>query len=228
MKICNRRLKWMAVGLSSFFAILLVVGAEELPTLRDLASNIVKTMPTNHYRVDVSQINEASLTNSVGVKGNSHGISAQANTNRSTYQLHYSHKNGIHTEVVSQPQGTNVSNAVFSPAANLRVSVNISAFLEKIQSWPTNAIIKDVWNGQSCYKLSASTKNGSTEVWVDAESKCVLRVILDIQGSRFSESILKYRLDKQNGWLLASVDMSFAADGSRVRLEYGDYDFSQP
>ena len=170
------------------------------------------------------------MTNVVAVKANSSSLSPQAKPKRSasTYRLHYSHDHGFKTEVVSQSVDTTVSAVATAPTPNLRVSVNIPNFLKKIQSWPTNSVTQDVWDGKNCYKVFASSKNGAAEFWVDAESKCVLRVILDIQGQRFSESILKYRWDKGNGWLLSSVDMDFAADGSHVRLEYGAYDFSKP
>jgi hypothetical protein len=110
----------------------------------------------------------------------------------------------------------------------MRASINIPNFLTKIKSWPTNSVVKDDWDGKLCYKITASSTNASTVFWMDADSKCVLRVILNIKGSQYSENILKYRLDNKHGWLLTNVDMSFAADGSHIQLEYGDYDFSKP
>jgi hypothetical protein len=207
----------------------LAAEAAEMPTLDELATNIVRaTVPTNHYNVDVSQINVAAFTNVVAVKANSSALSAQPNTRRSTYRLHYSHESGVRTEQLSQSEGTNTPGTIPAATGNMRASINIPSFLEKITSWPTNSVVNDVWDGKLCYKISASNTNASTVFWVDVGSKCVLRVILNIKGSQYSENILKYRLDKEHGWLLTNVDMSFATDGSHIQLEYGNYDFSKP
>lgn len=204
-------------------------GAAEMPTLDELATNIVRaTIPTNHYCVDVSQINGTTLTNIVAVKANSSALAVQPNPKRNTYRLHYSHENGFRTEQLSQSEGTYTSTATPAATGNMRASINIPNFLKKIKSWPTNSVVNDVWDGKLCYKITASSTNASTVFWMDADSKCVLRVILNIKGSQYSENILKYRLDKEHGWLLTNVDMSFAADGSHIQLEYGNYDFSKP
>jgi hypothetical protein len=210
-------------------AFVTVATAEQMPTLDALATNIVRaTMPTNHYNVDVVQINGATFTNIVAVKTNSSALSAQPTTRQSTYRLHYSHENGFRTEQLSQSKGTNASPVTPAATGNMRASINIPNFLDKIKSWPTHSVVNDVWDGTPCYKISASSTNASTVFWMDANSKCVLRVILYIKGSQYSENILKYRLDKEHGWLLTNVDMTFAADGSHIQLEYGDYDFSKP
>src|SRR6202012_5752659 len=105
---------------------------------------------------------------------------------------------------------------------------NIPNFLKKIKSWPTNSVVKDVWEEKSCYKITASSTNALTTFWVDASSQCLLRVTLNIKGSQYSDSILKYRFDQGHGWLLTNIDMSFAANGSHIQLQYGDYNFSKP
>ena len=229
MKTRKFHLQWQAIVLCGNLAILFVAGAAGMPTLDELATNIVRaTMPTNHYCVDVSQINNTASTNIVALKANSSALSAQPNTKRSTYRLHYSHENGFRTEQLSQLEDTNTSTATPAATGNMRASINIPNFLKKIKSWPSNSVVNDVWDGKLCYKITASSTNASTVFWMDADSKCVLRVILDIKGSQYSENILKYRLDKEHGWLLTNVDMSFAADGSHIQLEYGNYDFSKP
>lgn len=229
MKASKSHLNWLALFLCSNLAIRFAAGAAEMPTLDELATNILRaTVPTNHYNVDVSQINLGQFTNIAVVKANSSTLSTEPSTERSTYRLHYSHESGFRTEQLSPSEGTNTSAATHTATGNMRASINIPNFLKKIKCWPTNSVANDVWDGQLCYKITASSTNASTVFWVDADSKCVLRVILNIKDSQYSENILKYRFDKEHGWLLTNVDMSFAPDGSHIQLEYGNYDFSKP
>lgn len=212
-----------------FLASGLAAKAGQIPTFDELATNIVRaTVPTNYFSVDVSQINDAISTNVVAAKANLSALSTQPNPGRSTYRLHYSHENGFRTEQIPQSEGTNISTTSPAPTGNMRASINIPNFLKKIKSWPTNSVVNEIWDGINCYKITAVSTNASTVFWVDADSKCVLRAILYIQGSQYSENVFKYRQDKEHGLLLTNVDMSFIANGSHIQLEYGNYDFSKP
>lgn len=228
MKTSKFHHKCFAIGLGGYLAILLAVGAKGIPTLGELATNIVRAMPTNHYVVDVNQTSGVVSTNSGAAKASSLALAVQPNAKRNTYQLHYSHEKGFRTEPVSSSGVTTNSVATSTPTSRMRASVNIPNFLKKIRTWPTNSVVEDIWNGTACYKVTASSANASTTFWVDTENNCILRVILFIRGSEYSENTFQYRWDKQHGWLLTNVDMFFIPDGKHIQLQYGSYDFSKP
>ena len=229
--MCDRLRKCFLVGACGVLAMLFVVGAEEMPLLDHLATDIIKaTMPKKQYRVEVSQtIDQTSAqtsTNNIAIQARSSTLPVQPSPAHSTYALNYVPKNGFRTEIAAQPKSTNTVSTATTPAVGARLSINIPNFLKEIQTWPTNSVTKDVLNGNACYKVSASNRDVVAVLWVDAISKCISKVVVDIRGRRFAESTFRYHFDEENGWLMTSAETSYAGDGSHVRLEYGKYDFS--
>ncbi len=227
MKLSPRAKILIALAACNIILLFPVARAEEMPKLDDLAFRIISaSVPTNHYTVDVTQINGDTPTSLLGspmASSTSLGLARQT-----TYRLRYDPDKGFTREPIQREREATAAKGSTSADNYARVSINIPLFLTKVRAWPNNSVSQDSCAGRSCYKVVASCRDASAIFWVDAGNNCVLKVILNIQQSRFSETTLTYRLDKNRIWLLANADMVFAADGSHVRLEYGAYTFSTP
>jgi hypothetical protein len=206
--------------------------ADQIPQLQELASDILKaSVPVRSYHANVSQTFEMA-TNSPSFQ-NGRAIPARSLTTGS-YILHYSEKTGFHIEPGESLANTSKRNVaekpsdvVAAPAHNdSHFSISIPDFLNKIKTWPEHSVTKEIMNGEMCYKISASNQDASANCWVSMKRKCILKVVLDIQGHPFSETNLNYRFDQENGWLLTDVDMLLPATGCRILLQYDGYSFS--
>ncbi len=211
-----------------FITLILAAGnglAQGTPSLGSLVNDMkAVSLPDKPYTVSVSQTIERA--------NKSNPTSPLTVSSVASFEYSYTPHSFLRIEPNKPGSGKKPGSTVQSvgttgqtPEASIKVTVDLGQFLSTSAKWQEVTITPDILNSERCYKITAQEKPFDFVVWVDATKHYVPRIMLNIQGNRFSEINISYRNVSGTYWLPSQVVINHALDGSRVITSFGQYVF---